>query len=412
MSDSFTSIFVRLPISLQESISSLFSSIHFTQNQKLELVKEEADLLQWKEKSFVENTDREKFIKRKDGRGGDEYIKELRKYMTRLREEETDYSNFFPHNEVRPKTKEVVLDQNIVLSRCPCPVDGEKTRCCKLRTLDAIMQCGFGCSYCSVQAFYNENQIKIVSSLDEKLASLPLDESVWHIGTGQASDSLLYGDDYNTLSSLASFAKLHPNIIIELKSKANREDVFNHPWPKNMVYTWSLNAQTIIEKEEHFTAPLEKRIECAKKARDNGNKVGFHIHPMFYFKGWEEEYKEVVKKVVSTFSPDDIVMISFGTLTFTKAVLQRLREQGNESKVLEMELVKCAGKYSYPLEKKEKMFSTLYSFFPEEYKEKVFFYLCMEDPSLWMKVLKREYKCDKEFEEDMKRSYYKKLDIK
>lgn len=105
-------------------------------------------------------------------------------------------------------------------------------------------------------------------------------------------------------------------------------------------------------------------------------------------------------------------MISFGTLTFTKAVLQRLREQGNESKVLEMELVKCAGKYSYPLEKKEKMFSTLYSFFPEEYKEKVFFYLCMEDPSLWMKVLKREYKCDKEFEEDMKRNYYKKLDIK
>lgn len=404
--NAFQDIFSSLPDNIRDSLSSLFSSIHFTQSQKLEAVKEEADLVQWKEESFAGMYKREK--ENKDGREGDRYIKALRKYMGALRESETDYSGFFPEVRKNPKIKALTEDQKLVLSRCPCPVDGEKTRCCKLRTLDAVMQCAFGCSYCSIQAFYNENEIKIVSNLEEKLNNLEISEEVWHIGTGQASDSLLLGDDYGTLSALAAFADKHPDVVIELKSKSKR-DVFSRPWSKNMVFTWSLNAPTIIEKEEHFTASLIERLEDAEKARDNGNLVGFHIHPMFFFKGWEDEYKYVIDEITSRFKPEDLLMIGIGTLTFTKAVIKRLREMGAESKVLEMELVEAAGKYSYPLEKKEKMFRHIYSSFPKEYKDNVFFYLCMEDPSLWMKCLEREYSCDKEFEMDMKRFYLSKI---
>ena len=404
--NAFQDIFSSLPSTIRDSLSSLFSSIHFTQSQKLEAVKEEADLVQWKEESFCLSYKREK--ENKDGREGDRYIKALRKYMSTLRESETDYSGFFPEVRKNPKIKALTEDQKLVLSRCPCPVDGEKTRCCKIRTLDAVMQCAFGCSYCSIQAFYNENEIKIVSNLEEKLDNLEITDDVWHIGTGQASDSLLLGDDYGTLSALSSFAEKHSDIVIELKSKSKR-DVFSHPWPKNMVFTWSLNAPTIIEKEEHFTASLIERLEDAEKARDNGNLVGFHIHPMFYFKGWEDEYKYVIDEITSRFSPSDILMIGIGTLTFTKAVIKRLREMGAESKVLEMELVDAAGKYSYPLDKKEKMFRHIYSSFPKEYKDNIFFYLCMEDPSLWMKCLGREYSCDKDFEMDMKKFYLSKI---
>ena len=404
--DAFLSIFSSLPSPVREKLDSLFSSIHFTRSEKLEIVKEEADLLEWKEESFVLS---HPFIsKGKDGRDGERYISELRRHMKSLRESETDYSNFFPQKRSQGKTKKLMSDQKLVLSRCPCPVDGEKTRCCKLRTLDAVMQCAFGCSYCSIQAFYNENEIRIVSNLREKLEAMEIGDDVWHIGTGQASDSLLLGDDYGTLSALASFAEKHPNIVLEMKSKAGR-DVFNRPWPRNMVFTWSLNAPTIIEKEEHFTASLSERLRMAQKARDNGNLVGFHIHPMFYFKGWEKEYGEVVEAIVSNFRPEEICMIGIGTLTFTKAVIKRLREMGQESKVLQMELTEAAGKYSYPLDKKEKMFRHIYASFPEEYRKGVFFYLCMEDPSLWKPVLEREYSSDKEFEMDMKKNYLRKI---
>ena len=404
--DAFLSIFSSLPSPIREKLDSLFSSIHFTRSEKLEIVKEEADLLEWKEESFV--LSHPISASGKDGRDGERYISELRRHMKRLRESETDYSNFFPQKRSQGKTKKLMSDQKLVLSRCPCPVDGEKTRCCKLRTLDAVMQCAFGCSYCSIQAFYNENEIRIVSNLREKLERMEIGDDVWHIGTGQASDSLLLGDDYGTLSALASFAEKHPNIVLEMKSKAGR-DVFNRPWPRNMVFTWSLNAPTIIEKEEHFTASLSERLRMAQKARDNGNLVGFHIHPMFYFKGWEKEYGEVVEAIVSNFRPEEICMIGIGTLTFTKAVIKRLREMGQESKVLQMELTEAAGKYSYPLDKKEKMFRHIYASFPEEYRKGVFFYLCMEDPTLWKPVLEREYSSDKEFEMDMKKNYLRKI---
>ena len=404
--DAFLSIFSSLPSPVREKLDSLFSSIHFTRSEKLEIVKEEADLLEWKEESFV--LSHPISASGKDGRDGERYISELRRHMKRLRESETDYSNFFPQKRSQGKTKKLMSDQKLVLSRCPCPVDGEKTRCCKLRTLDAVMQCAFGCSYCSIQAFYNENEIRIVSNLREKLEAMEIGDDVWHIGTGQASDSLLLGDDYGTLSALASFAEKHPNIVLEMKSKAGR-DVFNRPWPRNMVFTWSLNAPTIIEKEEHFTASLSERLRMAQKARDNGNLVGFHIHPMFYFKGWEKEYGEVVEAIVSNFRPEEICMIGIGTLTFTKAVIKRLREMGQESKVLQMELTEAAGKYSYPLDKKEKMFRHIYASFPEEYRKGVFFYLCMEDPTLWKPVLEREYSSDKEFEMDMKKNYLRKI---
>ena len=404
--DAFLSIFSSLPSPVREKLDSLFSSIHFTRSEKLEIVKEEADLLEWKEESFV--LSHPISASGKDGRDGERYISELRRHMKRLRESETDYSNFFPQKRSQGKTKKLMSDQKLVLSRCPCPVDGEKTRCCKLRTLDAVMQCAFGCSYCSIQAFYNENEIRIVSNLREKLERMEIGDDVWHIGTGQASDCLLLGDDYGTLSALATFAEKHQNIVLEMKSKAGR-DVFNRPWPRNMVFTWSLNAPTIIEKEEHFTASLTERLKMAEKARDNGNLVGFHIHPMFYFKGWEKEYGEVVEAIVSNFRPEEICMIGIGTLTFTKAVIKRLREMGQESKVLQMELTEAAGKYSYPLDKKEKMFRHIYASFPEEYRKGVFFYLCMEDPSLWKPVLEREYSSDKEFEMDMKKNYLRKI---
>lgn len=411
MKEKTAGIYSNLPEDIRKKIDELFSVIHFTEMQRMEIINEEADLVQWDEESFTGKTDVTKYLSRKDGRGGDEYVKAMREYMSSLRKSETDYSSFFPEVKKDVKTKTAVMENKLVLSRCPCPVDGEKTRCCRLRTLDVVMQCAFGCSYCSVQAFYNENEIRIVSDLERKLDEMEIDEGVWHIGTGQASDSLLLGDDYKTLSALALFAEKHPNIIIELKSKASRMDVFDRKWPKNMIFTWSLNGPTIIGKEEHYTAPLEKRIECAERARENGNKVGFHIHPVFYFKGWQDEYRKVANLITSSFSPDDIAMISMGTLTFTKAVLRRLRERGRKSRVLEMELEKTAGKYSYPFEKKEEMFSSIYSYFPEDFKKNVFFYLCMEDPGLWMKVFGREYSSDSAFELDMKQNYYNKLSI-
>lgn len=403
-------LLLSLPEERKKLVINLFSTLHFTESQKLEIVKNEADLVQWDEKSLLSSFNLAPLIEKKDKRGGEIFLNELRKYMSSLRLNGPDYSSFFPR--IEQNNKKIILEDGVIgLGKCPCPVDGEKTRCCKLTTLDAIEGCAFSCAYCSVSSFYGGKEIRVKSSLSSFLSSYSPDENIWHIGTGQASDSLILGDEYGTLSSLKTFAERNPNVVIELKSKAARRDIFASKWPKNMIFTWSLNAEIITKKEEHFTSSLKERIECAKRARDNGNLVGFHIHPMIYFSSWKEGYKEVVSLIEENFKPEEIILISMGTLTFTKAVLKKLRIEGKLSKVTEMELESAAGKFSYSLKKKKELFSTLYSYFSDEYKENIFFYLCMEDPSLWKECLNREYSSDKEFELDMKKEYFKKISL-
>ena len=406
----YDSLLASFPPERQEAFTALFEKYSMTQADRLQFLKDSADLELFQEKDLLSVLDMEKIDSRQAKRRAEELMREERAYMHALRYTPTDYSSFNPPVIRRKKEciEEISSEGMKLWGKCPCPVDGEKTRCCRLTTLDAAMQCSFGCSYCSVQSFYSENRIKVVTDLERSLESADLN-GIWHIGTGQASDSLLTGDRYGTLSALSAFAAKHHDIVIELKSKSGRTDVFDREYPANMIFTWSLNAEEMIKKEEHLTASLEERIRAAAAARDNGSPVGFHIHPMIWHKGWEEGYSHVVSLIEKNFLPSDICMISFGTLTFTKAVLQHLRTHRTPSRVLEIPLEEAAGKYSYSLDIKREMFSKVYSFFSEEFKKEVFFYLCMEDPSLWKPCLGREYASDSEFEADMKKAYFRKI---
>ena len=329
-----------------------------------------------------------------------------------LRRSPVDYSTFDPSYDFRGRKPDVntdFLSPDRIMGRCPCPRDGEQTRCCNLSTLDAVQQCAFACSYCSIQSFYSQNEIRVLSDLKQHLENMVLEKGTWHIGTGQSSDSLLLGDDYGTLTALKAFAQKHPDVVIELKTKSARTDWIQMDLPRNMVATWSLNAGTPAQKEEHLAASPEARIEAARRCAQAGHPVGFHIHPMVFFKGWEEEYRNLVMALCDNIDPENTVMVGIGTLTFTKQNLRTLRESGRPTRVTQMPLEMIAGKYSYDLETKRRMFSHLYSCFPSDWKEKVFFFLCMEDPALWEPCLGRSYACNADFEADMKRHYLAKV---
>ena len=333
-------------------------------------------------------------------------------HMDGLRRTPVDYSTFNPDYDFKGKGAHIdtgFLSPDRIMGKCPCPRDGEQTRCCNLRTLDAVQQCAFACAYCSIQSFYSANGIRVLSDLQQHLVNMELEEGTWHIGTGQSSDSLLLGDDYGTLTALCSFARKHPDVVVELKTKCARTDWISMDLPRNIVSTWSLNATTPAAKEEHLAATPAARIAAAKACADAGHLVGFHIHPMVFFSGWEDEYRKLVMSLCDNIDPENAVMVGIGTLTFTKQNLRTLRESGRPTRVTQMPMAPVAGKFSYDQETKRRMFSHVYSCFPRDWKDKVFFYLCMEEPSLWEPCLGRSYACNADFEADMKRHYMAKV---
>lgn len=292
-----------------------------------------------------------------------------------------------------------------------CPVFSDKTRCCNLQTLDAVMNCGFECTYCSIQSFYHGEEIIFQGNFKEKLEAIKLDpDRIYHIGTGQSSDSLLWGNKNNVLEDLFSWAAKHPNVILELKTKsANTHFLLDYPVPSNAICTWSMNAATIVKNEELRTAPLQARIKAARKVADRGILVGFHLHPIVAFQGWEQEYPEMIQQLLSTFTPAEVALVSMGTLTFIKPVMKQLRERKQKSKILQMPFEDAAGKTSYPIELKKKFFKRIYDEFAP-WHEKVFFYLCMEDPSLWPHVFGFDYENNEAFETAMKHHYMSKVE--
>ena len=335
-------------------------------------------------------------------------------WIEEYRKKPIDYSDFNPVL-TQNRKPEIISDftaPSKIMGRCPCPSEDPILRCCNLKTLDAVQQCGYACAYCSIQSFYSQNQIRVVSDLNKVLSEIKLNEETWHIGTGQSSDSLLLGDDYGTLTALGKFAAENPDVVIELKTKSSRTDWLKLNLPVNIISTWSVNANTVSQKEEHLASSVRARIQAAEKAGKSDRLVGFHIHPMVYFTDWKKEYRDTVNMICDSINPDNAVMIGMGALTFTKQNLRTLRESKRPTRVTQMPLNPIAGKYSYSNEIKEEMFSYVFECFPEEWKKKVFFYLCMEDKALWEPCLKRSYESNYEFENDMKSCYLKKISEK
>lgn len=337
-------------------------------------------------------------------------------HFEELRAKKKNYSAFNSKRDQPPsKIKDIIFkpsdksSSTIILGKCP--VASEKTLCCNLQTLDVVNNCGFECSYCSIQSFFPNNTIIYEDQLVEKLNRLKIDpKKIYHIGTGQSSDSLMWGNKSGILDQLMNFARNNPNVILEFKTKSKNISYFlNNLIPKNIICTWSLNPDVIIENEEHHTATLDERIKAARSLANKGILVGFHLHPIIYYEGYEKDYELMARKLTLSFLANEIAMISMGTLTFTKPVLKEIRKKSIYSKILQMKLEEASGKFSYPENIKIKMFKNVYDSFLPWHKE-VFFYLCMEQKSYWPKIFGHEYVDNLDFETKMKTHYMGKID--
>ena len=401
------SFFTKLPQNEQDFIQERAFLFHFSHQELKQIIDMARDLGMWDESRiseiFPEHTQRKVVFSR------------LRKAYEEIRNRPNSYEDFTLKNIPKEQKFNFKVADKKGFGLGLCPVASEKTRCCNLLTLDAVESCGFDCSYCSIQSFYNQNTITFDSGFKDKLLNLNLDKNkTYHIGTGQASDSLMFGNREGVLDALFEFARENPNVILEFKTKSHNIEYFlDNAVPKNILCTWSLNTPSIIQNEEHLTASLDKRLNAARALADKGVKVGFHFHPIVEYKGYLDEYQAVYERLILEFTAKEVALVSFGTLTFIKPVIKQLREREFRSKITQIPHEDASGKTSYPNETKIEMFKHAYeSFKPwHETQDKVFFYLCMEEHHMWQETFGYQYSTNNDFEQAMLSAYCDKVGI-
>jgi spore photoproduct lyase len=273
----------------------------------------------------------------------------------------------------------------------PCP----GTRgylCCGYRILHIGTNCPMDCSYCILQAYFNQPYLRIFVNVEEIFQRLrAFVETCPHrpirLGTGEFTDSL-------ALDPLTGFTRiLHreleslEGVVVELKTKtAAVSSLLDLPFSSKLIVSWSLNPEEVIRREERYAASLEERLGAAVRCQEKGYLVGFHFDPIFYYPGWEEAYERTVRSLLASVRSKGIAWISLGCFRYLPSLRAVIEARHPRASYIHQEFIPALdGKMRYPQPLRVAVYRKMVEWI-RRYDEEVLLYFCMENPSVWEKV--------------------------
>lgn len=285
-----------------------------------------------------------------------------------------------------PRILEVVSFRGRYLKNCP---GTRHYNCCGYRILHFGTGCSLGCTYCVLQAYLNTPNLRLFGNiddcfqeLDQELLSCP--GSLFRIGTGEFTDSLLLDPWTGFSRSLIDYFCRRPNAVLELKTKTHFvRNLKGIDHGGNVVVAWSLNAESIVRREEGGAAGLRRRLEAAQRCAEWGYWLAFHFDPMIEFPGWQDEYAATLQMLFDAVDPQRIVWMSLGALRFMPELKPIMRRVRPESPIPYGEFIRgLDGKMRYFRDIRVEM----YSFMVERIRQidpALCLYLCMEGDDVW-----------------------------
>jgi spore photoproduct lyase len=310
-------------------------------------------------------------------RGAEYFKKKPVKYI--------DTKDDIPDEHLSFRTLLITTSKGRILSRCP----GSKGhQCCNYLTVDLYIGCGIGCSYCAMQGYLNfaPQTVQVDTETGIKAlrkTALSNTNRTIRVGSGEVGDSLLFDPVFGLTEDYITGVSDLPNVFFETKSKTSFVDhLLDIPEKGNAVLGFSLNPPDIIKKEEGLSAPLEERLEAARKAVRAGYLVSFHFDPVIAGSDRQKAYRKAVQAVQSlSLPPEKIAWISLGTFRYTK----RLKEVMDPRPYLMEEFVPCRdGKYRYLQNIRLEIYREMIENLGQITGAPV--YLCMESDAVWRKL--------------------------
>jgi spore photoproduct lyase len=276
-----------------------------------------------------------------------------------------------------------------------CPAGNAGLVCCNYLVVNLASNCPMDCSYCFLQEYLADapaltaytNVDAALAEIDAVLRAHP--ERQFRIGTGELSDSLALDSLTDLSPQLVRFFAARANATLELKTKTDCIDALLGCDPNGrVVVSWSVNAPTVIARDEPGTASLDERLVAARRVQAAGYRVGIHLDPLVEFPGWEEEYPAVVDAVAAAVDRDRLAWVSLGSLRVSGGLAQAIgRRRGHGGTVAAAELVPCGdGKARVWRGLRLRMYRTILAAIARAWGA-VPVYLCMETADVWAQVM-------------------------
>lgn len=274
----------------------------------------------------------------------------------------------------------------------PCP--GTKAYiCCGYQILHLGTNCPMDCTYCILQAYFDQPRPTVFVNIRERLQEVAqiLDAQpgrIFRLGTGEFMDSLALDPLVGWSRILIPFVSSRKNTVLEFKTKTERIDgLLSSKYRDRIVVSWSLNSPDIVAKEERGTPGLRKRLESARRCQEEGFVLGFHLDPIIRHKDWKDQYAQTVDMLDTYVRPDRIIWMSMGCLRYVPQLKDIIRERHPKSRLVDGELIRgLDGKMRYFRPLRTEMYAHLAEILEKWFKD-IGLYLCMESHEVWLDSL-------------------------
>ena len=202
-----------------------------------------------------------------------------------------------------------------------------------------ILNCIYNCEYCFLQGMYSSANIVVFTNTEEVKDAVKKQILERKYPDEPLLLSLSYNTDILALENILpltkqwiDFANNTDDLFMEIRTKSGLTSSFNKLKPsKKILFAWTLSPNNIIQKYEHKTPLLERRIMSIQKILDSGWPVRLSFDPILIYPNWKEDYKQMFERIKETISGDKIFDITIGVFRMSDDFFNRIKKTKPDS---------------------------------------------------------------------------------
>ena len=197
-----------------------------------------------------------------------------------------------------------------------------------------ILNCIYNCEYCFLQGMYSSANIVVFTNTEEVKDAVKKQILERKYPDEPLLLSLSYNTDILALENILpltkqwiDFANNIDDLFMEIRTKSGLTSSFNKLKPsEKILFAWTLSPNNVIQKYEHKTPLLERRIKSIQKIVDSGWPVRLSFDPILIYPNWKEDYKQMFERIKETISGDKIFDITIGVFRMSEDFYNRIKK--------------------------------------------------------------------------------------
>jgi len=210
-----------------------------------------------------------------------------------------------------------------------------------------MLNCIYDCHYCFLQGMYPSSNIVLFVNIEDffKATKEKLKEvNNLFLSISYDTDVLAVENIFGIAKKWVEFAKNKP-LKIEIRTKAI--NIKNLELNENVILSFSLSPEIIIDRYELKTPNLDKRIKAINKVISQGYSPSIAIDPIIKIPNYKKIYKEFIEYIFNKIDYRKLDSVIIGSFRMNSTQFKNIKKSGLMSDILYNDYLVENGVVSY-----------------------------------------------------------------